>query len=204
MQSANQTPNAAATGRHPAREPTHAPGLRAQWWPSARLSGGNRPSCRPSWLLTTPHPCAHERHVQQLCRLLSSPLATSVVPRGRRWRSLPGDPPDRRQHRGLAIVARPRHRGNRERDPWPAVRDRRRTTGSAVRRSGGPADAEWFSDWIDGHVTPEGGEPFAVLRDRAVAAVDRCWSGRRRPWLWRMAPCSARSARRWGCRRMSG
>jgi probable phosphoglycerate mutase len=32
---------------------------------------------------------------------------------------------------------------------------------------------EWFSDWIDGHVTPEGGEPFAVLRDRAVAAVNR-------------------------------
>ncbi len=32
--------------------------------------------------------------------------------------------------------------------------------------------ASWFDDWIAGHVTPEGGETFAALRARAVAAVN--------------------------------
>ena len=32
---------------------------------------------------------------------------------------------------------------------------------------------QWFADWIDGQFTPEGAEPFAELRARAVAAIDR-------------------------------
>jgi probable phosphoglycerate mutase len=32
---------------------------------------------------------------------------------------------------------------------------------------------QWFSDWVDGVFTPEGAEPFAALRTRAVAAVNR-------------------------------
>lgn len=31
----------------------------------------------------------------------------------------------------------------------------------------------WFNDWVGGHFTPEGGESFAGLRLRAVAAVTR-------------------------------
>jgi broad specificity phosphatase PhoE len=34
--------------------------------------------------------------------------------------------------------------------------------------------SEWFSQWVAGHFTPEGGEAFPVLRERAVAAVNRC------------------------------
>ena len=32
---------------------------------------------------------------------------------------------------------------------------------------------QWFSDWIDGLFTPDGAEPFAELRARAVGAVNR-------------------------------
>lgn len=32
---------------------------------------------------------------------------------------------------------------------------------------------EWFAAWVEGRFTPEGGEPFAVLRARAVGAVNR-------------------------------
>lgn len=32
---------------------------------------------------------------------------------------------------------------------------------------------DWYDDWIDGGFTPEGAEPFAVLRERAVAAINR-------------------------------
>lgn len=32
---------------------------------------------------------------------------------------------------------------------------------------------EWFTDWIAGKATPQGGEPFADLRERAVLAVNR-------------------------------
>lgn len=31
----------------------------------------------------------------------------------------------------------------------------------------------WFQDWIDGTTTPEGAEPFADLRARAVRAINR-------------------------------
>jgi probable phosphoglycerate mutase len=31
----------------------------------------------------------------------------------------------------------------------------------------------WYDDWIGGHFTPEGAEPFAVLRARAVGAINR-------------------------------
>lgn len=33
--------------------------------------------------------------------------------------------------------------------------------------------ADWFDDWLAGLVTPDRGEPFAALRTRAVAAVNR-------------------------------
>jgi len=32
--------------------------------------------------------------------------------------------------------------------------------------------ATWFDDWVAGHMTPEGAEPFAALRARAVQAVN--------------------------------
>jgi probable phosphoglycerate mutase len=31
----------------------------------------------------------------------------------------------------------------------------------------------WFAAWVEGRFTPEGGEPFAALRRRAVGAVNR-------------------------------
>jgi broad specificity phosphatase PhoE len=34
--------------------------------------------------------------------------------------------------------------------------------------------AEWFSAWVEGTMTPEGGESFADLKRRAVEAVNRC------------------------------
>jgi probable phosphoglycerate mutase len=37
----------------------------------------------------------------------------------------------------------------------------------------GQVMADWFHDWIEGRFTPEGAEPFAALRARAVAAVNR-------------------------------
>ena len=33
--------------------------------------------------------------------------------------------------------------------------------------------AQWFDDWVAGHYTPEGAEPFMDLRTRAVRAVNR-------------------------------
>ena len=36
-----------------------------------------------------------------------------------------------------------------------------------------PMLAEWFDDWVAEKYTPAGGESFAALRDRAVAAVNR-------------------------------
>ena len=32
---------------------------------------------------------------------------------------------------------------------------------------------QWFTDWTEGAFTPEGGESFATLRTRAIAAVNR-------------------------------
>lgn len=32
---------------------------------------------------------------------------------------------------------------------------------------------EWFAAWVEGRFTPEGGEPFAALRARAVAGINR-------------------------------
>ena len=34
--------------------------------------------------------------------------------------------------------------------------------------------SEWFVHWVDGQMTPHGAEPFAALRERAVAAINRC------------------------------
>jgi probable phosphoglycerate mutase len=39
-------------------------------------------------------------------------------------------------------------------------------------REGQPM-TEWFQQWVDGVATPEGAEPFADLRRRAVAAINR-------------------------------
>lgn len=33
--------------------------------------------------------------------------------------------------------------------------------------------AQWFDDWVAGHFTPEGAEPFMALRARAVRAINR-------------------------------
>jgi broad specificity phosphatase PhoE len=33
--------------------------------------------------------------------------------------------------------------------------------------------AEWFSDWIAGHATPEGAESFSELRRRSIAGLNR-------------------------------
>lgn len=41
---------------------------------------------------------------------------------------------------------------------------------------------QWFEDWIAGTFTPEGAEPFAALRSRAVAAINRAL-GREAPVL---------------------
>lgn len=38
---------------------------------------------------------------------------------------------------------------------------------------GQPMLAQWFDDWVAEKYTPPGGEPFAVLRERAVRAVNR-------------------------------
>lgn len=35
---------------------------------------------------------------------------------------------------------------------------------------------DWFNDWVAGHHTPAGGESFAALRARAVAAINRALS----------------------------
>lgn len=42
--------------------------------------------------------------------------------------------------------------------------------------------AAWFADWVAGHATPEGGEPFSALRLRARAALNRVLSVERH-WL---------------------
>ena len=36
---------------------------------------------------------------------------------------------------------------------------------------------QWFADWTEGAFTPEGGESFATLRARAIAAVNRALAG---------------------------
>ena len=33
--------------------------------------------------------------------------------------------------------------------------------------------SEWFNDWVEGHFTPDGAEPFTALRTRAVRAINR-------------------------------
>ena len=38
---------------------------------------------------------------------------------------------------------------------------------------GKPIAGQWFTDWIEGKSTPEGGESFAELRARSVAAINR-------------------------------
>lgn len=49
-------------------------------------------------------------------------------------------------------------------------------------REGQPMADDWFRQWIDGSVTPEGAETFAALRARAVGAVNRAL-GRTAPVL---------------------
>jgi len=51
------------------------------------------------------------------------------------------------------------------------IDDDLREVGFGVQE-GQPMSA-WFNDWVEGRFTPEGGEPFAALTARAVAAVNR-------------------------------
>jgi probable phosphoglycerate mutase len=37
----------------------------------------------------------------------------------------------------------------------------------------GKAMSDWFTGWVAGHMTPEGGESFPALRQRAVTGVNR-------------------------------
>lgn len=41
----------------------------------------------------------------------------------------------------------------------------------------GRAMGDWYDDWVQGFYTPPGAEPFALLRDRAVGALNRALSG---------------------------
>jgi broad specificity phosphatase PhoE len=34
--------------------------------------------------------------------------------------------------------------------------------------------SQWFQDWVDGLLTPDGAESFTDLTERAVAAINRC------------------------------
>ena len=34
--------------------------------------------------------------------------------------------------------------------------------------------SDWFAHWVEGHLTPERAESFSDLRERAVAAINRC------------------------------
>jgi probable phosphoglycerate mutase len=43
-------------------------------------------------------------------------------------------------------------------------------------QEGQPMSA-WFDEWVEGRFTPEGGEAFAALTERAVAAVNRLTAG---------------------------
>jgi len=44
---------------------------------------------------------------------------------------------------------------------------------SAFGTHEGQPMGEWFGHWVEERFTPEGGEPFAALRTRAVGAVNR-------------------------------
>ena len=48
-------------------------------------------------------------------------------------------------------------------------------------QEGQPMEA-WFTDWVEGRATPDGGEPFSALRLRARAALNRVL-GAERHWL---------------------
>lgn len=52
-----------------------------------------------------------------------------------------------------------------------AVDDELREVSFGVQE--GQPMSDWFQDWVDGRFTPEGAEPFATLRARAVRAVNR-------------------------------
>jgi broad specificity phosphatase PhoE len=40
-------------------------------------------------------------------------------------------------------------------------------------QEGKPMSA-WFAAWVEGHFTPDGGESFAALKQRAVGVINRC------------------------------
>ena len=83
-----------------------------------------------------------------------------------------------------------RHRGIRTiiASPLSRARDTAMTAGETIGRTvafdddlrevsfgvqEGQPMAEWFNDWVEGRFTPEGAEPFATLRTRAVRAINR-------------------------------
>jgi probable phosphoglycerate mutase len=50
---------------------------------------------------------------------------------------------------------------------------RARVTAEIAAEALGQPMGDWYDDWIAGTYTPAGAEPFAVLLERAVAAVNR-------------------------------
>lgn len=59
-----------------------------------------------------------------------------------------------------------------ERMGWPVeTEDGLREVAFGVQE--GQPMSDWFDDWVAGRFTPEGAEPFAALRTRAVDAVNR-------------------------------
>ncbi len=81
--------------------------------------------------------------------------------------------------RGIAtLVASPLGRAQVTADIVAAVIDVAVATDDALRevafgvQEGQPMQ-QWFDDWIAGGFTPDGAEPFADLRARAVAAINR-------------------------------
>jgi probable phosphoglycerate mutase len=83
------------------------------------------------------------------------------------------------RHRGIAsIVASPLSRARDTADVvaaalgLPVALDEGLREVSFGVQEGHPM-SEWFAEWVYGRATPEGAESFAVLTERAVAAVNR-------------------------------
>ena len=84
--------------------------------------------------------------------------------------------------RGIAtIVASPLSRARVTAEIAAAALDLPVRTDAALREVAfgaheGQPMQQWFDDWIAGTFTPDGAEPFAELRARAVAAINRLLS----------------------------
>ena len=87
------------------------------------------------------------------------------------------------RHRGIAaLVASPLSRTRGTAEIVAAALGLRVTFDDGLREAAfgvqeGQQMGQWFADWAAGHFAPEGGESFAALRSRAVAAVNRALAG---------------------------